>query len=82
MEAFFKMFALTFLAEKVAWTNLKSYEEHATKLTGVSPTMASDRVYSSLVDHWDSAYNAHEKAKDELVKAWSELTVDQAILVK
>jgi hypothetical protein len=77
MEEFYKMFALTFLAERVAYANLSSYENHWKKLHGREIKCGDDKMYDTLLDHWDQEYTAHTNAKDALLAAWDQLTAEQ-----
>jgi hypothetical protein len=82
MEAFYKMFALTFLAERAAYANLSSYENHWKKLNRREIKQGEDNVYDTLLDHWDKEYTAHMKAKDALVEAWDQLTAEQEAIAQ
>jgi hypothetical protein len=82
MEAFYKMFALTFLAERAAYANLSSYENHWKKLNSREIKQGEDNVYDTLLDHWDKEYTAHMKAKDALVEAWDQLTAEQEAIAQ
>lgn len=82
MEEFYKMFALTFLAERVAYANLSSYENHWKKLNGREIKIGEDKMYDTLLDHWDQEYTAHTKAKDALVEAWDQLTAEQEAIAQ
>lgn len=82
MEAIYRLFALTFIAERAAYANLTSYENHWKKVNGREIKMGDDNVYDTLLAHWDKEFTAHEDAKDALVKAWDELTVDQALIAQ
>jgi len=82
MDEFYKMFALTFLSERAAYANLSSYENHWKKLNGREIKCGDDKMYDTLLDHWDQEYTAHMKAKDALLEAWDQLTAEREAIAQ
>jgi hypothetical protein len=55
MEALYKLFALSFIAEREAYRNVQSWENIAQLNGQPEPDYLTDKVYASLVNVWSEA---------------------------
>ena len=70
MDALYKLFALSFIAEREAYRNVQSWENIAQLNGQPEPDYMTDKVYASLVDTWSEAETARRNAETALMQAY------------
>jgi hypothetical protein len=70
MDAIYKLFALSFIAEREAYRNIESWETIAAASGRPAPEYATDSVYASLINEWNDAHVALKDVERDMLKAY------------
>jgi len=70
LEILYKLFALSYVAEREAYRNVERWETLAAAQGKPEPQYATDKVYASLIDEWDEAHKALKKFEGELMREY------------
>jgi hypothetical protein len=70
MDALYKLFALSFIAERDAYRNVQSWENIAQLNGQPEPDYFTDKVYASLVNVWSDAETARRESEKALMQAY------------
>ncbi len=70
LEILYKLFALSYIAEREAYRNIERWETIAAAQGKPEPQYATDKVYASLIDEWEEAHKEMKRFSGELLKEY------------
>lgn len=70
MEALYRLFALSFIAEREAYRNVQQWETIAAAKGEPEPDYMTDNVYKSLVDTWSEAETELRSVERQLIREY------------